>query len=393
MIRTAPLGPVRLLVLQSTPFCNIDCTYCYLPDRRNKAKLPTQVVEALARKLVAENMLDEKVELGWHAGEPLAGPVAEYEQLIAAFERGLEGAARVEYSLQTNATLISDDWCRFFKRFGVRVGVSLDGPRAVHDKCRIDRRGKGTFEREMRGIQLLKGHGVPTYVIGVLHRDSLRIPDEMFAFFQSLGVSDICFNLEEVEGSNSSSSLNYTTARADVAAFFRRYFELIASTPGAHWLREFSYTLRRLCAKTIHNPQVTPYEMLTMDYRGDYSTFSPELIGARATAYGSLILGNVLNQDETFATSLNRAKWVLDVHAGVEHCRSTCRYFDVCGGGAPSNKVAETGTFASAETNHCVLSIQTLINAMLGCLADRQSIRNAALGARAPEANFGDLRP
>src|SRR5207248_2905774 len=101
--------------------------------------------------------------------------------------------------LQTNATLITEDWCDFFSRHTLRVGVSLDGPKEIHDKYRRDRRGRGTFEKTLRGIQMLQKNGIPIYVIAVLHKESLQSPDQLFHFFEELRVSEVCFNIEEIE--------------------------------------------------------------------------------------------------------------------------------------------------------------------------------------------------
>jgi uncharacterized protein len=327
-------------------------------------------VEALAKKLLAEDMLDSAVEICWHAGEPLVVPIADYERLIGALDCILRRVVTVQYSLQTNATLVSTEWCDFFQNHGIRVGVSLDGPRHIHDRYRLDRSGKGTFDRVIRGIEMLQRNGLSPYVIGVLHRESLAVPDELFHFFQATGVKEVCFNIEEIEGANHGTSLAYADVYRETVEFFRRYFELVETTPDSHWMREFSYTLRRLCASTVHNAQTNPFEMITVDHRGEYSTFSPELVGISTQEIGSMALGSVFS-DKTFRDAFSSAGWVRDVASGVDLCRRACRYFDVCGGGAPSNKLAENGSFASSETLNCRLGIQAPVEAMLSHFGDK----------------------
>jgi uncharacterized protein len=131
----------------------------------------------------------------------------------------------------------------------------------------------------VRGIERLRLHGIEAYVICVLHRESLAQPDEMFAFFQALGVPEVCFNVEEIEGVNLHSSMDYTDVARDTEAFFRRYFELLDQATQPHWLREHEHTLRRLFARKTRNPLVTPFGILTVGSRGDYATYSPELLG------------------------------------------------------------------------------------------------------------------
>lgn len=359
------LGPVRLLILQSTPFCNIDCTYCYLPHRQNAERLKLSVVEAVAERLRSEGLVKEYIEVCWHAGEPLVVPIPTYRAYMQALNERLGPVAKVRYSLQTNATLLSREWCDFIRENDIRVGVSVDGPRAIHDRYRVDRLGRGTFDRTVRGIELLKALEIPYYVIAVLHRESLRAPDEMFEFFQSLGAKEVCFNIEEIEGVNKTSSLS-SEAKGSATEFFLRYFELIRATPGSHWLREFSHSLRRLSAKSVHNAQAHPFEILTVDYTGNYSTFSPEMHGMSTERYASFVLGNVLDPASSFAESLGRrVELVEEIERGITRCKETCRYFEVCGGGSPSNKVAENGSLDSAETMNCRLSLQAPVDAML----------------------------
>src|SRR5262249_13756150 len=83
---SAVTGPVRLLVLQSTPFCNIDCSYCYLPDRGRTRRLTLDVVRAVAEKLVAEGVLDKRLDICWNGGEPLTVPRKSYEEYIGALD-------------------------------------------------------------------------------------------------------------------------------------------------------------------------------------------------------------------------------------------------------------------------------------------------------------------
>lgn len=386
------MGPVRLIVLQATPFCNIDCSYCYLPDRGNSARISGPVLEALARKLVAEKLLESSVEVCWHAGEPLTVPPAHYDDLIDTLARVLGSAVEIQYSLQTNGTLVNDEWCKYFLRRRIRVGVSIDGPKYIHDQCRRDRRGIGTFDRVMKGIERLHAHGIRPYAICVLRRPSLPYPDEIFDFFQSIGIEDVCFNIEEIEAANPSSSLSDEQCYGAAVQYFRRYFELVAATENAHWCREFAYTLRRLCARSVHNAQITPLEMITVAADGTYSTLSPELIGMRKNGQPAFTLGHV-SSAKSIRQSAAEARWLKLVSRGVELCREQCKYFDVCGGGAPSNKIAENKTFVSAETLGCRFGVQAPIQAMLQYFHDRPPLAAGLRGkGDLARGSFGDLR-
>ena len=152
-------GPINLVIIQATSFCNLDCDYCYLPDRQIRNQLSLDLVEPIFRSIFTSPFVRDGFAVAWHAGEPLAMPISWYR---SAFERIDEASrkynhseAGVVQSLQTNATMITQAWCDFFKERGVEIGVSLDGPAFIHDAHRVTRKGTGSHEAAMRGVKLL----------------------------------------------------------------------------------------------------------------------------------------------------------------------------------------------------------------------------------------------
>ena len=133
------LGPLELLVVQPTPFCNLDCDYCYLPDRANTRRMSLETLEQAFRWVFASGLVREPFNLLWHAGEPLVVPVDWYEAAAELLRRHGEGQPLVIQSVQTNATLITKEWCAYFRRHEIDVGVSVDGPAFLHDRCRRTR--------------------------------------------------------------------------------------------------------------------------------------------------------------------------------------------------------------------------------------------------------------
>ena len=375
------VGPVRLLLIQGTPFCNIDCKYCYLPDRSNKSRATIELIQRAAVRLKTEGLVQDNLRICWHAGEPLASPIEEMRSSVEAFSDIFEDT-EIELSVQTNGTLINDDWCNFFIDNSFSVGVSIDGPKEFHDLYRVDRRGRGTHDSVLQGINRLKQHNIPVHALAVLSAESMRHPDLLFNYFQELNVSSVCFNIEETEGPNISNALNQEDSYQVSLNFFIRYFDLIRRTPNAHWMREYSYSLRRLCSvKKVSHAEVQPFETLTIDYLGNYYTYSPELAGAKTMRYPrGFALGNIFDREISFRTALlSRSDLLLDIQAGVKKCESECRYFPVCGGGAGSNKVFENGSLATSETRHCRLTLQAQSNAILHVLTDaaRQAAKDS----------------
>jgi uncharacterized protein len=114
------------VVLQPTTLCNLDCRYCYLPLRRLSNRMPVAVAAAVARAIEEQNH-DRPVSILWHGGEPLACGIAHFRDLLHPFEE-LRLAGRIVHVVQTNATLVNDEWCELFCAFGFHVGASVDGP-------------------------------------------------------------------------------------------------------------------------------------------------------------------------------------------------------------------------------------------------------------------------
>src|SRR5271167_1840559 len=112
---TAPVapGPLELLVIQPTPFCNINCSYCYLPDRQSTRRMSPDTLDQTFRWVFASGLVREPFTLLWHAGEPLVVPVSFYENAIRLLEQHNTSGVTVYHTFQTNATLIDANWCDF----------------------------------------------------------------------------------------------------------------------------------------------------------------------------------------------------------------------------------------------------------------------------------------
>ena len=190
-------GPrIELLVIQPTPFCNLDCRYCYLPDRSSKAVVAPQTLSNLFSQVFASGWLGDCLSVVWHAGEPLVLPVAFYRNALRIIDGLKPAEVLVTHSFQTNGTLIDEAWCDFFIEEQVNVGVSIDGPKHLNDNNRLTRSGRGTFDRTIAGIQLLRRREVPFHVISVLSLDSMLAAREMFDFYVEEGIEQVCFNVE-----------------------------------------------------------------------------------------------------------------------------------------------------------------------------------------------------
>ena len=157
-----------LLVLQASPFCNINCDYCYLPNRTSTRRMSMQVLASAIEKTYASDLVRGELTIIWHAGEPLAVPISWYEEALATISVTAPTEANIVHSIQSNGTLLNQRWCDFIKSHDIRVGLSIDGPDFLHDLHRKTRRGDGSHRAAMRGLQLLKDNDIPFHVIAVI---------------------------------------------------------------------------------------------------------------------------------------------------------------------------------------------------------------------------------
>lgn len=375
---------LELLVIQASPFCNLDCDYCYLPARSLKARMSEQVLGQAFRRAFESSACGDRFTVVWHAGEPLAVPISFYrralEMLGVLNERGVE----VSHSIQTNGTLVSEEWCGFIQESGFRVGVSVDGPAFLHDQHRKTRSARGTHAEVMRGIRLLQRYQIPFHVISVITGAAVDFPDELFEFYLESGIRNISFNVEEIEGGHRNSSLEGGGAERRFREFLSRFYDLVADCGERFAIREFDGALAALCAGSpdSHPPaqQTTPFSIVSVDWRGNFSTYSPEFLGLEHEAYPGFSFGNVLT-DSFDSMQENEAFLAVsrDLVAGVNRCRETCQYFPWCGGDGPVNKLFENGSLDSTETMYCRLSKKAVIDVVIDKVeAARKNVLSSA---------------
>jgi uncharacterized protein len=349
---------IELLVVQPTPFCNIDCKYCYLPHRNSKAVVARDTLSNLFSQVFASGWVRDRLSVVWHAGEPMVLPIGFYRDAFRMIDRLKPADLPVTHSFQTNGTLINEAWCEFFAEEHVNLGVSIDGPKRLHDRNRLTRSGQGTFDKTIVGIRLLRRYDVPFHVISVLSTASLAAPREMFDFYVEEGIERVCFNVEESEGDHVSQSFADSGVETAYYRFLSEFWRLSATTPGKiTFIREIEHALQQIIRPKdapFGNQLVEPFAITSMDWAGNISTFSPELLGLKNAAYGDFLLGNI-NSDALvdLPGRPNFTRMLEDIETGVAMCRERCEYFSVCGGGEPVNKLAENGTFASTETTYC----------------------------------------
>ncbi|HTP64469.1 MAG TPA: anaerobic sulfatase maturase [Geobacteraceae bacterium] len=179
------------------PACNLDCAYCFYLEKRalfgagEDFRMPDTVLATFIRRYVEEQPTPV-VEFVWQGGEPTLLGIDFFKRVVE-LQQPFRGRKTITNSLQTNGTLLDDAWCRFLKRHNFMVGISLDGPKEMHDRYRVDGKGNGTFDAVLRGLRLLRKHGVEYNVMASVARDTAGNPLEVYRFFKAEGVEFMQF--------------------------------------------------------------------------------------------------------------------------------------------------------------------------------------------------------
>ena len=196
--RASSAQPFHLLAKPSGSTCNIDCTYCFFLSKEalypnDKSRMSAATLDAYIRQLI-ESQPDGEIVVAWQGGEPTLMKLDFFRHSVALVQEHLRPGQRAQHTFQTNGLLLDDDWCAFFKQHQFLVGLSIDGPRQMHDAYRVDRRGKGTFDLVMRGWNVLARHGVDVNILCTVNAANQMHGRDVYRFFRDeLGAKWIQF--------------------------------------------------------------------------------------------------------------------------------------------------------------------------------------------------------
>jgi len=169
--------------------CNCDCDYCFFLKKErlypgSDFRMSDEVMESYVRQMVEAHAPLGEVEIAWQGGEPTLMGIDFFRRAVEAEKRHARPGQRVTNSFQTNGLLVDEDWCRFLREAGFLVGLSLDGPRELHDAYRRDKAGKPIFDRVVRAARLMQEHGVEFNVLATVNAANAGHPLEVYRFFR-----------------------------------------------------------------------------------------------------------------------------------------------------------------------------------------------------------------
>jgi uncharacterized protein len=178
--------------------CNLACGYCYYLEKLGlylDKKTFRMSDELLEEYIIQHIRASEGPEIffSWHGGEPTMAGLKFYQQVVAFQKKHLPKNFILLNGIQTNGTLLDDDWCQFLKKEKFIVGISLDGPEGLHSAYRSRRDGKSSFSEVISGYRLLVKYGIPCEILCVVNSSNVRVPLEVYTFFKSLNINYITF--------------------------------------------------------------------------------------------------------------------------------------------------------------------------------------------------------
>jgi uncharacterized protein len=328
------------------PMCNLACGYCYYLPKQDlypnaDFRMTDEILESFTRQYIEAQRVPE-VTFGWQGGEPLLMGLGFFRRAVTLQEAYRKPGMRVINALQTNGTLLDDAWCRFLHERDFLVGLSLDGPREMHDTYRIDKGGKPSFERAMAGLALLKEHRVEFNILTTVHAANAAHPLEVYRFLRDeVGAQFIQFiPIVQRENETGFQESERVTERSVTGQQYGQFLvgvfdEWVRHDVGRVFVQIFDVAL---AAWSGQPPGLCVFDetcgtALVLEHNGDLYTCDHFVEPARR-------LGNVMETPllELVGSQQQRQFGLAKRDALPEPCRA-CEVRFVCNGGCPKNRV------------------------------------------------------
>lgn len=189
--------PLYVMLKPAGAHCNLACKYCYYLEKNKlyptaqRHLMSDEMLEQFTREYIEAQTMNQ-VLFTWHGGEPLLRSIDFYRKALS-LQQKYAGGRRIDNVIQTNGTLLTDEWCEFFAQNHWLVGISIDGPQPDHDHYRLTAAGKPSWKKVMQGIKLLKKHGVEWNAMAVVNAYNINHPLEFYRFFKENGCQFLQF--------------------------------------------------------------------------------------------------------------------------------------------------------------------------------------------------------
>jgi len=352
--------PFYLMAKPIGSVCNLNCTYCYYLEKEKlypgdvrRWEMDDKILETfIAQYIYSTNA--PAVLFTWHGGEPIMRGMEFFEKVIG-FQKKYSGGRRIENSLQTNGTTLTDTWCRFFKDHDFLIGISIDGPEHCHDRYRLHKNGQPSFAKTMKGIELLLKHDIAFNTLSVVNDYNSKFPLEVYRFLKEAGSHYMQFTpVVEWQDTNSKPDeltilpagtgktgevTDWTVDPVDYGNFLIAIFdEWVKKDVGDYFVVTFDCVLANRMGEP---PPVCVYAKTcghagVVEYNGD-------VYSCDHYVFPEYRLGNIHDKflltlmESEFQQQFGRDKW----DRLPAYCRQ-CRFLDLCAGECPKNRITET---------------------------------------------------
>jgi uncharacterized protein len=345
----SPGRPFHVMAKPTGSRCNCACDYCFFLKKErlypgSDFRMTDEVMESYVRQIVDAHAALPEVEIAWQGGEPTLMGIDFFRRAVEAGKRHARPGQRVRHSLQTNGLLIDGAWCRFLRENGFLVGLSLDGPRELHDAYRRDRGGAPVFDRVVRAARLMKEHGVEFNILCTVNAANAGHPLEVYRFFRDgLGARYLqLIPIVERENETGDQEGTRLTARSVEPAAYGRFLiavfdEWVRRDVGTMFVTFFDTVLAAyvygestLCVLRRECGAALALEHTGDLYACDHFVEPRHLLGN--------IIGGPLGLAGLAASAKQRAFGAAKSATLPRVCRD-CRFLFVCNGECPKNRV------------------------------------------------------
>lgn len=344
----------QALILKVASRCNLNCTYCYMYNLGDTTyllqpkRMSSQVVEVLLEKVRTHCLHHQlkRFEFIFHGGEPLLLDKEFYRDFVAKALRVLQPQIKPFFSLQTNATLLTDEWCQLFEELNISLGISLDGTPFINNKFRVDHQGQGSYEAIVQGLRTVQKSAYTKRAPGILCViDVSSDPLEVYEHFKALAIQKISFLLpyatHDTPPPGFGDSSNPTPYADWLLAIFDQWFEEKAPKPK---IRFFEQILELILGidRGFEYLGARHLEMLVIETDGGIEAVGAlKVCGNGFTKAGMNVLQHEL--DEALATDLSKLYHLS--HRKLAPACTQCPIVQVCGGGFLPHRYSQQNQF------------------------------------------------
>jgi uncharacterized protein len=178
--------------------CNLSCVYCYYPDKQGlySSHGMAKISENLLEKYIIQHIeatTEDLIMFSWHGGEPTLAGLDFFRKIVEFQKKYNKTGKPISNGIQTNGTLLNEEWCQFLACENFIVGISIDGPENLHNKYRISKSGIGSFKQVVNGYELLNQYDITTEILCVVNANNVEFPNEVYSYFKSLNTNFISF--------------------------------------------------------------------------------------------------------------------------------------------------------------------------------------------------------